>query len=88
MSLSPQQLEQEELVHSYKYNAVAFIGIIFGGLSFFAFSAIFAPLSLFFAIVSYAVGKASWGVPAIVVTGFACFFAFMQTFGGGFLFSY
>jgi len=88
MSLSPEQEKQEELVRAYKYNSIAFIGIIFGGLSFFAFSSIFAPLGLSFAVVSYAVGKASWGVPAIVVTGFALFFTLMQRFGGGFLSAY
>jgi len=85
MSLTPEQEKQEELVHAYKYNSIAFIGITFGGLSFFAFSFIFAPLGLFFAIISYAIGRASWGIPAIVVTGFALFFTLMQRFGGGFL---
>ncbi len=77
--------DQETLVHSYKYNAVAFVGIFFSVSAFFTAGVYLAPLGLALGLISFFVGRAFWSVPALIIGGFSSMFNLMQIFSGGFL---
>ena len=77
--------EQEALVHSYKYNAVALVGIFFCVMAFFTLGVYLAPLGLAFALVSFFMGKAYWSVPALIIAAFSTVFNLMQALGNGYL---